>query len=224
MQQGSLILINYTAKIKENGDIIETTVEDIAKTSKLYNESSKYKPSLVALGKGWVLKSLDDELLNLNVGDKKTIELPPEKAFGPWNPTKVRIIPIRKFGDKAKDLQVGAEVEIDNQHGTVISIGSGRVQVDFNDRLAGKTIIYDVEIVKELTDLNEKVTNVLQRRINVDNPQFTFENGILKIELPPETYLMNGLQYLKRAIANDCFDLFPEFTEVQFFEKYQKKS
>ncbi|MCL4343534.1 MAG: FKBP-type peptidyl-prolyl cis-trans isomerase [Nitrososphaerota archaeon] len=224
MQQGSLILLNYTARIKETGDIIETTVEDVAKTSKSYKEGSKYKPSLVALGKGWVLKSLDDELLALNVGDKKTIELPPEKAFGSWNPTKVRIIPLRKFGDKAKDLQVGAEVEIDNQPGTVISIGSGRVQVDFNDRLAGKTIIYDVEVVKELTDMNEKVANVLQRRIDVENPQFTFAEGILKVELPPETYLMDGLQYLKRAVANDCFALFPEINEVQFSEKYQRKS
>lgn len=224
MQQGSLILLNYTAKVKETGDIIETTVEDVAKTSKLYKEGSKYKPSLVALGKGWVLKSLDDELLNLNVGDKKTIELPPEKAFGPWNPAKVRIIPLRKFGDKAKDLQVGAEVEMDNQRGSVISIGSGRVQVDFNDRLAGKTIIYDVEVVKELIDFNEKVVNVLQRRIEVENPQFIFADGILKIELPPETYLMDGIQYLKRAIANDYFALFSEINEVQFSEKYQRKS
>ncbi|MGC8661614.1 MAG: FKBP-type peptidyl-prolyl cis-trans isomerase [Nitrososphaeria archaeon] len=224
MQQGSLILLNYTAKVKETGDIIETTVEDVAKTSKLYKEGSKYKPSLVALGKGWVLKSLDDELLNLNVGDKKTIELPPEKAFGPWNPAKVRVIPLRKFGDKAKDLQVGTEVEVDKQVGSVISIGSGRVQVDFNDRLAGKTIIYDVEIVKELVDFNEKVVNVLQRRIDVENPQFTFADGILKIELPPETYLMDGIQYLKRAIANDYFALFSEINEVQFSEKYQRKS
>jgi len=224
LQQGSLILLNYTAKVKETGDIIETTVEDVAKTSKLYKEGSKYKPSLVALGKGWVLKSLDDELLNLNVGDKKTIELPPEKAFGPWNPAKVRVIPLRKFGDKAKDLQVGTEVEVDKQVGSVISIGSGRVQVDFNDRLAGKTIIYDVEIVKELVDFNEKVVNVLQRRIDVENPQFTFADGILKIELPPETYLMDGIQYLKRAIANDYFALFSEINEVQFSEKYQRKS
>ncbi len=224
MQPGSLILLNYTARVKETGDIIETTVEDVAKTSKLYKEGSKYKPMLVALGKGWVLKSLDDELLNLNVGDKKTIELPPEKAFGPRDPTKIKIIPLRKFGDKAKDLQVGTEVEIDNRVGTVISIGSGRVQVDFNDRLAGKTIIYDVEVVKELVDFNEKISSILQRRIDIDNPQFTFSDGILKLELPPETYLMEGLQYLKRAVANDYFDLISEINEVQFSEKYQRKS
>ena len=153
MKPGSLILLNYTTKIKETGEVIETTWEDVAKSSKLYKEGAKYRPILVAVGKGWVLKSLDEELLKLNVGERKTIELPPEKAFGPRDPAKIKVIPLRKFGDKAKDLHVGDEVEIDNRIGTVISIGSGRVQVDFNDRLAGKTIIYDVEIVKEIGDL-----------------------------------------------------------------------
>lgn len=224
MQEGSLILLNYTARIKETGDVIETTLEDVAKSSKLYKEGTKYKPRLVALGKNWVLKSLDEELLNLNVGDKKTIELTPERAFGPWNPTKVKVIPLRKFGDKAKDLQVGSEVEIDNQLGTIISIGSGRVQIDFNDRLAGKTIIYDVEVVKEITDFNEKVVTILQRRLDIENPQFTFADGVLKIELPQEMYLMDGLQYVKRALANDYFSLVAEINEVQFTEKYQRKS
>jgi len=220
---GSLILINYTTKIKETGEVIETTWEDVAKSSKLYKEGTKYKPILVAVGKGWVLKSLDEELLKLNVGDKKTIELPPEKAFGPRDSAKIKIIPLRKFGDKAKDLHVGSEVEIDNMIGTVISIGSGRVQVDFNDRLAGKTIIYDVEIVKEIVDFNEKISNILQRRLDIDNPQFNFSDGVLKVELPPETYMMDGIQYLKRALANDFFDLISEINEVQFLEKYQRK-
>ncbi|MFP3222071.1 MAG: FKBP-type peptidyl-prolyl cis-trans isomerase [Nitrososphaeria archaeon] len=218
-----MILINYTTKIKETGEVIETTIEEVAKANKIYKEGAKYEPKLIAVGKGWILKALDEEIQKLNVGDKATIEVPPEKAFGNRDPSKIKVIPLRKFGEKAKDVNVGDQVEYNGQVGTVISINSGRVQIDFNDRLAGKTLIYEIEIIKEITDLNEKVEKLIQRRIEIQNPVYKVDQGKVRIEIPEQYFLTDGLQYIKRAIANDILDIIPEISQVEFAEIYAKK-
>jgi len=215
-----LILINYTTKIKETGEVIETTIEEVAKANKIYKEGAKYEPKLIAVGKGWILKALEEEIQKLNVGDKATIEVPPEKAFGNRNPSKIKVIPLRKFGE---NVNVGDQVEYNGQVGTVISINSGRVQIDFNDRLAGKTLIYEVEIIKEITDLNEKVERLIQRSIEIQNPVYKVDQGKVRIEIPEQYFLTDGLQYIKRAIANDILDIIPEISQVEFAEIYAKK-
>jgi len=215
-----LILINYTTKIKETGEVIETTIEEVAKANKIYKEGAKYEPKLIAVGKGWILKALEEEIQKLNVGDKATIEVPPEKAFGNRDPSKIKVIPLRKFGE---NVNVGDQVEYNGQVGTVISINSGRVQIDFNDRLAGKTLIYEVEIIKEITDLNEKVERLIQRSIEIQNPVYKVDQGKVRIEIPEQYFLTDGLQYIKRAIANDILDIIPEISQVEFAEIYAKK-
>jgi FKBP-type peptidyl-prolyl cis-trans isomerases 2 len=215
-----LILINYTTKIKETGEVIETTIEEVAKANKIYKEGAKYEPKLIAVGKGWILKALEEEIQKLNVGDKATIEVPPEKAFGNRNPSKIKVIPLRKFGE---NVNVGDQVEYNGQVGTVISINSGRVQIDFNDKLAGKTLIYEVEIIKEITDLNEKVERLIQRSIEIQNPVYKVDQGKVRIEIPEQYFLTDGLQYIKRAIANDILDIIPEISQVEFAEIYAKK-
>jgi len=218
-----LILINYTTKIKETGEVIETTIEEVAKANKIYKEGAKYEPKLIALGKGWILKALEEEIQKLNVGDKATIEVPPEKAFGNRDPSKIKVIPLRKFGEKAKDVRVGDQVEYNGQIGTVISINSGRVQIDFNDKLAGKTLIYEIEIVKEITDINEKIERLIKRRMDIQNPVYKVDQGKVRIEVPEQYFLTDGLQYIKRAIANDILDVIPEISQVEFAEIYTKK-
>jgi FKBP-type peptidyl-prolyl cis-trans isomerases 2 len=223
LNQNALILINYTTKIKETGEIIETTIEEVAKANKIYKEGAKYEPKLIALGKGWILKALEEEIQKLNVGDKATIEVPPEKAFGNRDPSKIKVIPLRKSPEKAKDVRVGDQVEYNGQIGTVISINSGRVQIDFNDKLAGKTLIYEIEIVKEITDINEKIERLIKRMMDIQNPVYKVDQGKVRIEVPEQYFLMDGLQYIKRAIANDILDIIPGISQVEFAEIYTKK-
>lgn len=218
-----MILINYTTKIKETGEVIDTTIEEVAKANKIYKEGAKYEPKLIALGKGWILKALEEEIQKLNVGDKATIEVPPEKAFGNRDPSKIKVIPLRKFGEKAKDVRVGDQVEYNGQIGTVISINSGRVQIDFNDKLAGKTLVYEIEIVKEITDINEKIERLIKRMMDIQNPVYKVDQGKVRIEVPEQYFLTDGLQYIKRAIANDILDIIPEISQVEFAEIYTKK-
>ncbi|MGQ9782247.1 MAG: FKBP-type peptidyl-prolyl cis-trans isomerase [Nitrososphaeria archaeon] len=223
-EKGSLIYLNLTSTVKETNELIETTLEEKAKEYKVHDPTKKYTSRLVAVGEGWVLGALDDRLKEMAVGEKVTVEIPPEKAFGIWDPLKVRIIPIRKFGEKASQLKVGDEVEVDNKIGYVKLIGSGRVHIDFNHKLAGKTITYDIEVVEELKEDEKKIRALFTRRIPIEDEKIKFfvQNSTLTFNLPEDIYFEEGLQIVKRALANDIFKFLPNITKVVFEEEYEK--
>jgi len=222
-QKGTLVLVDYTAKVKDTSEVFETTREVDAKSSSLYDANARYQPRLVSVGESWVLKGLDDALLNTSVGDKLTVEVPPEKGFGVRDPGKVRMIPLRKLGDDAEKISVGDAIEIDERTGIVRFIGSGRVQVDFNHRFAGKTILYDVNVVKSLNTDEEKIMGLLKRRLPVDESklQFKISGTQLDITMPEETFLAEGLQIIKRAIVNDIFKFVNKLEKINFIEGYK---
>ncbi len=222
LEKGTLIFANYTAKVKDTGEAIETTLEDEAKKLKIYDATRKYEPRLVAVGEGWLISGLDDEIKKLDVGQRKEIELPPEKAFGQRDPTQMRMVPLRKFGEKEHELEVGDSVDIDNRAGIVRFIGSGRAQVDFNHRLAGKSIVYDFEVVKKVETDQEKLRALIDRRFAGEGGKVTFELGPNKLEvvLPEELFLLEGLQIIKRGISNDVFKFLPTVAELTFVEKF----
>src|SRR5574341_1516874 len=223
-QKGTLVLVDYTAKVKDTGEVFDTTREADAKSSSLYDTNARYQPRLVSVGESWVLKGLDDALLDTKVGDKLTVEVPPEKGFGTRDPSKVRMIPLRKLGEDAEKVSVGDAIDVDERTGIVRFIGSGRVQVDFNHRFAGKTILYDVNIVKSLDTDNDKILGLLKRRLPVDDSKLQFKiNGKeIDITMPEETFLAEGLQVIKRAIVNDIFKFVPALDKVNFIEGYKK--
>jgi peptidylprolyl isomerase len=223
-EKDSLIYLNLTSKVKETNELIETTLEEKAKEHNVYDPTRKYTSRLVAIGEGWVLEGLDNKLKEMSVGEKATMEIPPEKAFGTWDPSKVRILPLRRFGEKAAQLKVGDEIELDNKICYIKLIGSGRVHVDFNHKLAGKTIIYEVEVLEELKGDEEKVKALLSRRIPIDKEKLKFliQESTITFELPEEIYLEEGLQIVKRALSNDIFKFLPAINKVTFQESYEK--
>lgn len=221
-QKGTLLLVDYTAKVKDTNEVFETTKEDDAKSNSIHDTNMKYQPRLVSVGESWVLKGLDDALLNTNAGDKLTVEVPPEKGFGTRDPAKVRMIPLRKLGEDAEKTSVGDAIEVDERTGIVRFIGSGRVQVDFNHRFAGKTILYDVNVLKSLNTDDEKILGLLKRRLPIEESKLKFNvNGTeLDITMPEETFMAEGLQIIKRAIVNDIYKFVPKLEKINFIESY----
>lgn len=224
-EKGALIFANYTARVKDTGEGIESTVEEQAKKLKIYEESRKYEPRLVAVGEGWLISGLDAEVAKLSAGDKKEIELPPEKAFGTRDPTQLRMIPLRKFGEREHELTVGDSVDIDNRVGIVRFIGSGRAQVDFNHRLAGKSIVYDFEVLRTVETDEDKLRALVDRRLAGDGAKaaISLSNGELTVAVPEELFLVEGLQIIKRGISNDVFKFVPSVATLTFTEKFSNQ-
>ncbi|MCH8859849.1 MAG: FKBP-type peptidyl-prolyl cis-trans isomerase [Thaumarchaeota archaeon] len=224
--KGSLILVEYTAKVKDTGEVFETTIEAEAKKHSIHDANVKYQPKLVSVGESWVIKGLDEALANSKVGDKTAVEVKPDKGFGERDPGKVRMIPLRKLGEDADKVSVGDTIEIDQKTGIIRYIGSGRVQVDYNHRFAGKTIIYDVNVLKALETDDEKINGMLKRHMPVDDSKLVFKKTgtSLDITIPEELFRSDGLQVMKHFIQSDIFKFVPTLEKINFLETHLKKS
>jgi len=222
-----LILIDYTAKVKDSNEIFDTTIEEDAKKHSIHESNIKYQPKLVSIGEVSypVLKGLDEALAKTTVGDKLTIEVTPEKGFGERDSGKVRMIPIRKLGEDAEKVSVGDTIEVDNKRGIIRFIGSGRVQLDYNHRYAGKTILYDVNVVKSLDSSNDKVDGILKNRLPLEDSKIKFElnDKEVNISIPEEILRADGLQIMKHFIQLDIFKFIPSLEKVNFIETHVNK-
>ena len=227
LQKGDFILLDYVGKVKETGEVFDTTIEEVARKERLYKEGEIYEPKLIVLGEGWILKALEEEILKLDVGTKSTIEIPPEKAFGPRDPEKVKLVPLRRLVAKGITPQIGMRVEYEGKMATVRTVGAGRVQLDFNPPLAGKTLVYEVTVQKKLEIKTEKINALIHRRIpivEIEKFKLKITKANVTIEMPEDAFYIEGIQLAKRGIAMDIQKFFPEVTTVKFIETFRRES
>ncbi len=225
IQKSDFIVVDYTGTVKETGEVFDTTSEEIAKENKLYKEGDIYEPRLVVVGEGWVLKALDEALLSFKLNKKDTVEISPESAFGNRDPEKVKLVPLRRLAARGINPKLGAQIEYDKRLATVRTMGSGRVTLDFNPPLAGKTLVYEVTVQNKLKTNEEKISALIHRRIPaVESEKFVFnvEKAEVKVNIPEEALYAEGIQLAKRGIAFDVQRFLPELVTVKFIETFTK--
>jgi len=222
--KGSLILVDYTSKVKDTGEVFETTIAEEAKKHSFHDPNVKYQPKLVSVGESWVIKGLDEALENTSVGDKTTIEVSPDKGFGERDSGKVRMIPLRKLEEDAEKVSIGDTIEVDNKKGIVRFIGSGRIKIDYNHRFAGKTILYDINVIKELKSDEDKITGILKKNLPVEDEKIIFnkKDKILDIIIPQEIFRAENLPIIKHFIQMDLFKFVLGLEKITFTETYEK--
>jgi peptidylprolyl isomerase len=224
LQKGDFILIDYVAKVKETNEVFDTTKDDVAKKERLHKEGQIHEPELVVLGESWVLKALDDALATMEVNKPGTVEISPEKGFGQRDPEKIKRVSIKQLYAKEINPVVGARIEYQGKNATIRSVGAGRVLLDFNPPLAGRTLIYDVTITKKLDTAEQKIGAIIHRRVPVveeNKFKLTIQGCDLTIDLPEETFYVEGIQIAKRGIAMDIQKFLPELAETRFVETFK---
>lgn len=222
--KGDFISLNYTAKVKETNEIFDTTFEEIAKKEQLYKEGELYGPKLIVVGEGWVLKPLDETLLTMKLRKAQTVEIPPEKAFGPRDPDKVKRVPLKHLTSKGKTPVVGMRIDYNGKMATVRAIGAGRVLLDFNPPLAGKTLIYEAVVDKKIKTKKAKIQSLIHRRIPLaDQTKFVIvlKQKVLTINMPEDTFYIEGIQISKRGIAMDIQRLIEGDLQIDFVETFK---
>ena len=161
LKKGDFIELDYTGRIKDDKVVFDTTLEQTAKDSNIYNSKFKYKPAIICLGEKHLIKGLDDALMGKKPG-KYTFEIKAENAFGKKTPDLLKLIPARLFTKDNIRPFVGLEVNVDGTLGIVRSVSGGRVIVDFNHPLASKDLVYDVDVKRFVTDPLEKTKALLE--------------------------------------------------------------
>ena len=225
IKKGDFVLVDFIAKVKETDEVFDTTIEEEAEKSGIQKEDSKFEPLLVVVGERWVLRSLDDAIIGMEAGNSKIIEILPQDGFGLRDPSRVRLMSLRRFRNHQGPIIPGARVEVDGRVGSIRTVGAGRVQVDFNPPLAGKTLVYDLTLKKRITRKKEKTSSLVHRRmptVDVEKVEVNFKKKKVEFKLPEEFYYVQGLQYAKRGLASDIQKFFDSVDVVLFVEEFSR--
>ena len=153
--------LDYTGRIKDDKIVFDTTVEETAKASNIHSPKFSYKPVIVCIGENHLVKGLDDALIGKNPG-KYTVEVKAENAFGKKAADLLKLIPMKLFKKDNVQPYVGLEVNVDGMLGIVRNVSGGRIIVDFNHPLAGRDLIYDVEVKRVVADPLEQAKAILE--------------------------------------------------------------
>ena len=224
LQKGDFILIDYTSKVKETNEVFDTTNEETSKKEHLNKEGEIYEPRLVIIGEGWMLKPLDEAFTTMEPAKPAIVEIPPEKAFGPRDPEKIKRVPLKQLLSKDINPAIGARIEYGGKNATIRSIGAGRVLLDFNPPLAGKNLVYDVTVQKKIEGTEEKIAALIHRRIPIVEAakfKLTLQENILTVDMPEDTFYIEGIQVAKRGISMDLQKFFPDLACVKFVEAFK---
>lgn len=215
VQKGDFIEIEYTGRLKEGSIVFDTTSEQVAKDNDIYNKNAEYEPAIVCLGEGQIVAGLDEMLEGKEPG-RHVIELPPEKAFGKKNAKLIQMVPQKKFTDHQIKPFPGLQINIDNMMGTIKTVSSGRVLVDFNHPLSGKDVIYEIEIKRTVTDKKEQISSLLKLILGIKDAKIEMSGSKAKIEIKPKLP-----QQIKDALQKKIKEL--TGTEAEIAQAEEKK-
>jgi peptidylprolyl isomerase len=225
VNNGDFIKLEMTGMVQETGEIFETTDRELAEQEGLYKENRDFNPRLIIVGEGFVLRGLDNKLRGIAFDKEIEIVIPPEEAFGERDVSRVEIIPYRILRSKGINPIVGSELEIDGRSAIIRSVGAGRVQVDYNHPLAGRTIIYKVKVIEHITKDKEKWKALISRRlVGIESDKFKFRKTKrkLRISIPDEMFFIENIQIAKRGVALDILRYFEDIDTIEFLETIKR--
>lgn len=135
IQVGDSVIVNYTGKL-EDGTIFDSSLTE------------GREPLSAKLGEGKLIKGFEDGLIDMSIGETKTIEIEPENAYGSYNELMIAEIPRQNIPESVK---VGETLQGMSPQGPVIvkviEVRDDVIIIDANHPLAGKKLIFDLEVV-----------------------------------------------------------------------------
>ncbi len=136
IQIGDTVTVNYTGKL-EDGTIFDSSL----------NEGREPLKSI--LGQGQLIPGFENGLLEMSVGEKKTIEIEALQAYGPYHDDGVITVPRSQF---PPNVQIGETLQGNTERGPVtvkvIDVNESSVTIDANHPLAGKKLIFELEVLE----------------------------------------------------------------------------
>ncbi|MDH3392840.1 MAG: peptidylprolyl isomerase [Desulfobulbaceae bacterium] len=133
---GDTVHVHYTGRLTD-GTVFDT--------------SDGRDPLKFTVGEGQVIPGFDNAILEMTVGDKKTVEIPVDQAYGPTQDDLVMPVPRNQFPPDITP-EVGQQLQVGSPSGelmvvTVTDVKEDIVTLDANPPLAGEDLTFDIELV-----------------------------------------------------------------------------
>lgn len=138
----------------------------------LVEEATEERPYRFISGFGLTLDLFEEAIVNLRAGQEFEVELPPEQAYGHFQPEHVLDIEREVFTVNgrfdAENIYEGAVVPLQNEEGTrfmgrILDVGDKRVKVDLNHPLAGKTLHFKGKVIENREASNEEIAAMVNQ-------------------------------------------------------------
>ena len=217
------VKVTYTGKEKSTGRIFDTNDKKAAEAEGIYNPKFNYKPVLMILGKNQLIKGFEEALEKMKTGEEKTIELPPEKAYGERKSELIKLVPLQIFKSNKINPVPGMILELEGAPARVQSVSSGRVRVDFNNELAGKTLIFKIKLEEKIEEQEDKVKALIQQVFPLEKETKIKINGDeVEINLSKQSTLMKDYQNRKMLLIQQIKNNL-EYKNIKIIEEYWLK-
>lgn len=136
----------------KSGDKVKVHYHGKLTTGETFDSSAGREPLEFEVGSGSVIKGFDDGVTGMNVGEKKTINIPFAEAYGPRNPEMVIPMPKDRFPTDM-EIELGMPLMMSDQQGqefqvSIVEIRENEVMLDANHPLAGQDLVFDLELVE----------------------------------------------------------------------------
>jgi peptidylprolyl isomerase len=132
------------------GDVVRVNYRGTLVDGTEFDSSEGRAPLEFTLGDGSVIDGFDEGVTGLEVGEKRTVSIAPEQAYGPKNATLVQRVEADVF---AEDPYVGGHLNLVAPDGGMLpgiitAVDEDGVEIDFNHPLAGQTLVFEIELVE----------------------------------------------------------------------------
>jgi peptidylprolyl isomerase len=136
-KQGDVVRVHYTGRLTDGTQ---------------FDSSEGREPLEFTVGAGQMIKGFDDGVVGMNVGDKKILNISATEAYGERDEQAIIEFPAANIPADMK-LEPGMQLTLRNQHGqpvpvVVLELQAEVVIMDANHMLAGKELVFDVELVE----------------------------------------------------------------------------
>lgn len=135
----------------KNGDTVRVHYHGKLTDGSTFDSSEGREPLEFTVGEGQVIKGFDDALISMNVGEKKTVNIPVDQAYGQRNDDMMMEYPRSEFPADMKP-EKGMQLHMSDNVGNVFPVVITEVQddvviLDANHPLAGEDLIFEIELV-----------------------------------------------------------------------------
>ncbi len=219
LKDGDVVRFDYTLWV--DGKLLETSEEAVAKANGIQREGRGYKPVTVTLGASQIIKGLESHIRSHGKpGVPVKADIKAEDAYGPRDPKKVQTIPMGKFKAQRVEPQVGMQLNLGNERGTVTQVAGGRVRVDTNHDLAGKDLAYEYTIRAVVTDEKEKLEAVLDNLFPKGSYKLELSKDAVTIEVPDQLKFDQNWTMAKFRVVADVRRATGKGKAIRFVETF----
>ncbi|MBW6462135.1 MAG: FKBP-type peptidyl-prolyl cis-trans isomerase [DPANN group archaeon] len=199
VETGDTVSVNYIGSFTD-GEVFDTSYEQVAKDNELYQEGRPYTPLVFWVGAGQMIKGFDAAVLNMTIGETKTVTLAPEDAYGAADPARIvemptsidRIITLERAFEISRDdfNQVFTEDPIvDNVVGSdsfpwnfsIKDVSDDNITIEYMLDVGDTVVLPQTIWNSTVTSKNDTTITLIQNPKNGESIQTIFGTGIITL-------------------------------------------